>query len=165
MNKISYSRRANQPLLCVQCHKLAREHLKQSQRDEEIERQAHYAKMQEECFIKASQAMQEELKNQEEPISNIRPLNEHEECVRQEQEVNTRAKQEAENLLKKEDNIYENLQMEQAYLVFKFLFISEELMVKGLLGMPHEAWSQWYRGMAKQLHPDKNCHPNAKEAF
>ena len=87
-------------------------------------------------------------------------------CQReQEQEVNTRAKQEAEEFMRKEDNIYENLQMEQAYLVYKFLFISEELMVKGLMGMPQSDWSQWYRSLAKQLHPDKNCHPQAKEAF
>jgi len=79
--------------------------------------------------------------------------------------VNTRAKQEAEEFMRKEDNIYENLQMEKAYLVYKFLFISEELMVKGLMGMPQCEWTQWYRSLAKQLHPDKNCHPQAKEAF
>jgi len=28
--------------------------------------------------------------------------------------------------------------MEQAYLVYKFVFISEELMVKGLMGMSKE---------------------------
>jgi len=65
----------------------------------------------------------------------------------------------------KEKCNYQNLQMEQAYLVYKFVFISEELMVKGLMGMPREAMSQMYRNLAKQLHPDKNCHPNAKEAF
>lgn len=55
--------------------------------------------------------------------------------------------------------------MEQAYLVYKFVFISEELMVKGLMGMPKDIQNQAYRSIAKQLHPDKNCHPQAKEAF
>ncbi len=38
-------------------------------------------------------------------------------------------------------------------------------MVKGLLGMPLDKLNQAYRSIAKQLHPDKNCHPQAKQAF
>jgi hypothetical protein len=55
--------------------------------------------------------------------------------------------------------------MEQAYSVYKFVFIAEELIVKGLIGMPKETQQQWFRLVAKQLHPDKNSHPRAKEAF
>jgi hypothetical protein len=51
-----------------------------------------------------------------------------------------RAKIEAEAFLKKEESSYENLTSEQAYLTYKFVLISEELMVKGLMGMPREAW-------------------------
>jgi len=116
--------------------------------------------MQEECFQKANAAMHEELKNQEEPEKVAQDSNKQEE-----QEVNMRAKAEAEAFLKKEESSYKNLSMEQAYLAFKFVFISEELMVKGLMGMPSGAWQQWNRQMAKQLHPDKNSHPRAKEAF
>ena len=38
-------------------------------------------------------------------------------------------------------------------------------MVKGLMGMPSPRQSQWFRGVAKCLHPDKNRHPEAKAAF
>ena len=55
--------------------------------------------------------------------------------------------------------------MEQAYLVYKFLLFAEELMVKGLLGMTPAQQNQWFRMMAKNLHPDKNRHPEAKTAF
>lgn len=114
-NKISYNRRITpgQPLLCVQCHQAQREQIKQSLRDEEQQKQCYFAKMQEECFQKASQAMQEELKNQEEPIMGAKHYQqEQEDCATQEHEVNTKAWIEAEVLLKKEDNQYENLQME-----------------------------------------------------
>ncbi len=116
--------------------------------------------MQEEVFAKAKAAMQEELKDQEEPETRR-----HEECVVEEKEVNLKAKAEAESFMNKEKCKYENLSMEQAYLVYKFVFISEELMVKGLMGMPKDILSQAYRSIAKQLHPDKNSHPQAKEAF
>jgi hypothetical protein len=56
-----------------------------------------------------------------------------------------RANIEAEAFLKKEQSSYEKLSKEQAYLTYKFVLISEELMVKGLMGMPREAWQQWHR--------------------
>lgn len=106
--------------------------------------------------------MQEELKNQEEPAKQAAFESQD---VKEEQDVNQKATFAAEMFLKNESCNFESLSMEQAYLVYKFVFISEELVVKGLMGMPSQAWSQWYRTMAKQLHPDKNCHPQAKEAF
>lgn len=41
----------------------------------------------------------------------------------------------------------------------------EDLIKKGMESMPETNLTQFYRKLAKQLHPDKNCHPLAKEAF
>jgi hypothetical protein len=160
--KISYSRRLNnQPLQCAQCHKLERERQKLAQRQQEAEQQSYFAKMQEQCFENASRAMHEELKNQD----SFREEHQEEDCAQVELQVNRKAQNEAEEFMRKLGNCAENLQMEQAYLVYKFLFISEELMVKGLMGMPQPRQSQWFRSVAKCLHPDKNRHPEAKAAF
>lgn len=164
LSKISYSRRItnSSPLVCIQCHKQERERVKSALKDEEQEKQDYFARMQEACFQKASAAMQEELKNQEEPAKQAAfEMTD----AKEEQDLNSRATFEAEMFLKNESCNFESLSTEQAYLTYKFVFISEELIVKGLMGMPQQAWSQWYRAMAKQLHPDKNCHPQAKEAF
>lgn len=48
--------------------------------------------------------------------------------------------------------------------MYKFVHISDELLSEGLLHLSSEL-SQVYRFLARQLHPDKNGHPQAKEAF
>lgn len=58
--------------------------------------------MQEECFQRASAAMHEELKNQDEPS----PMSQQQANTQQEKEVNYRAKIEAEAFLKKEESSY-----------------------------------------------------------
>ncbi len=157
LTKISYSRRLTnyQPLHCMQCLKMSRDKAKQQIKDEEQLKSSYFAKLQEEAFDRARAAMQEELKNQEEPVKD---------CVKEEQSVNAKAAQHAATFMK--ENIdFENLSLEQAYLVYKFVFISEELMVKGLMGKCPGSLQSWFRATAKLLHPDKNCHPQAKEAF
>lgn len=59
----------------------------------------------------------------------------------------------------------ENLSVEQAYLVSKFLLISEQLLENGLLELAPRGMTSVNRQLAKILHPDKNPHPQAKEAF
>ena len=54
---------------------------------------------------------------------------------------------------------------EQAYLVFKFSNTPVEVLESGMMKMQPTQLTQFYRKLAKQLHPDKNDHPQAKEAF
>ena len=54
---------------------------------------------------------------------------------------------------------------EQTYLVYKFVNSPVEMLQSGMKKMDQNSLSQFYRKLAKQLHPDKNDHPQAKEAF
>lgn len=57
------------------------------------------------------------------------------------------------------------LQQDQIYIVYKFLNSPIEVLVSGMQQMQPNQLTQFYRKLAKQLHPDKNAHPQAKEAF
>jgi DnaJ domain len=57
------------------------------------------------------------------------------------------------------------LQREQVYIVYKFLNTPIDVLVSGMHQMQPNQLTQFYRKLAKQLHPDKNCHPQAKDAF
>ena len=52
---------------------------------------------------------------------------------------------------------------EQVYLVYKFLETPMNLVLQGMEEKSDA--KKYYRSIVKQLHPDKNAHPQAKEAF
>ena len=54
---------------------------------------------------------------------------------------------------------------EQTYLVYKFIHSPIEMLASGMSQKDPNQLTQFYRKLAKQLHPDKNDHPQAKEAF
>ena len=62
-----------------------------------------------------------------------------------------------------------DLCFEQVFLVYKFSLTEVKLIVAGMQTLAQtqsfSAVSQYYKKIVKQLHPDKNSHPQAKEAF
>lgn len=58
-----------------------------------------------------------------------------------------------------------NNNQEQVFLVYKFIGTPVELIIAGMKQMMRDQATQYFRRLAKQLHPDKNQHPLAKEAF
>ena len=54
---------------------------------------------------------------------------------------------------------------DQAYLVYKFLNTPNDLLIAGMRQMQPKQLIQFYRKLAIQLHPDKNHHPKATDAF
>ena len=54
---------------------------------------------------------------------------------------------------------------DQVQLVYKFLGTPVEMLVSGMSKMQPNQLIQFYKKLARQLHPDKNCHPEAKDAF
>jgi hypothetical protein len=56
-------------------------------------------------------------------------------------------------------------QQDQFFLVYKFIHTPIDMIIAGMNTMMREQATQYFRRLAKQLHPDKNHHPLAKEAF
>lgn len=57
------------------------------------------------------------------------------------------------------------LSFDKVFLIHKFLESPMHILVDGMSAKKEEDVKKYYRTIAKQLHPDKNCHPRAKEAF
>lgn len=52
---------------------------------------------------------------------------------------------------------------EKVFLVYKFLETPMNLVLQGM--EEKDDAKKYYRSIVKQLHPDQNTHPQAKEAF
>jgi hypothetical protein len=57
------------------------------------------------------------------------------------------------------------LKFDQVFLVYKFIETPIEMLAEGMGRLPKETAKKYFRTIALQLHPDKNAHPSAKEAF
>lgn len=55
---------------------------------------------------------------------------------------------------------------DKIYLVYKLLETPPHVLRQGFLQLRSDgALTQYFKRLAKQLHPDKNQHPGSKEAF
>ena len=54
---------------------------------------------------------------------------------------------------------------DKVFLVYKLLATPTHVLQQGLITMTQESATQYFKRLAKQLHPDKNSHPESKEAF
>lgn len=59
----------------------------------------------------------------------------------------------------------ETADFDKAYLVYKLLETPTHVLQQGFYTMAQESATQYFKRLAKQLHPDKNSHPESKEAF
>jgi hypothetical protein len=80
-----------------------------------------------------------------------------------ESQINISSKKKAKQYLQESKDC--SLQFHQVYLVYKFLDTPLKYIVEGMRSKTPEQARSFYKNIAKQLHPDKNSHPLAKEAF
>lgn len=57
------------------------------------------------------------------------------------------------------------LSIEQVWMIYNFLETPSERLIDSLSDKSDDDVKKYYRNVAKQLHPDKNCHPRSNEAF
>ena len=79
-----------------------------------------------------------------------------------ESQINISSKRKAKQYLQESKS---SLQFHQVYLVYKFLDTPIQHITEGLRSKSRDEVRSFYKSIAKQLHPDKNSHPLAKEAF
>lgn len=84
------------------------------------------------------------------------------ELQRQEQEINEQARVQAQEYFA---NHPEESTFDQVFLTYKFMLTPSELLVGGMECKSAEDIKRYFRNIAKLLHPDKNGHPSAKDAF
>ena len=58
-----------------------------------------------------------------------------------------------------------DLKFDHIFLINKFLETPLDTLVQGLVSKGEEDVRNYYKQVAKLLHPDKNVHPKSKEAF
>ena len=64
-----------------------------------------------------------------------------------------------------QQNALTSFARDQAFIVYKILGTPQDMLVASMLQMQQSNLTQFYRKLAIQLHPDKNSHPEAKDAF
>lgn len=176
---ISYNKRISQVLNCADCKREQKEALKEKIRQEEEQQSKHISQMQEEMFRKAREEMERELKHgsyqqksgaytsyhhQSAFSQNQSQAYEAERLAAIEQEVNKTAVEQMKAYMRT-CPMDSSMQRDQIYIVYKFLNTPIDVLMSGMQQMEPNNLTQFYRKLAKQLHPDKNCHPQAKEAF
>lgn len=174
---VSYNKRISQSLSCSDCKREQKEAIKEKLRQEEEQQSKYISQMQEEMFRKAREEMERELKSNSfdsrQAGFNAHPrFNSYAQQTQYdsnrlasiEQEINKTAMDQMKAYLRTfpADS---PMQREQVYIVYKFLNTPTDVLVAGMHQMQPQQLTQFYRKLAKQLHPDKNCHPQAKDAF
>eukprot|EP00826_Nyctotherus_ovalis_P044120 TRINITY_DN473_c0_g1_i22.p1 TRINITY_DN473_c0_g1~~TRINITY_DN473_c0_g1_i22.p1 ORF type:complete len:119 (+),score=22.59 TRINITY_DN473_c0_g1_i22:131-487(+) len=78
--------------------------------------------------------------------------------------VNKLSKELAEKYMK-ESECGLTVNFEDVFLLYKILYTAKEMLVAKLKIVPAKELCSFYRKYAVRLHPDKNKHPRASEAF
>jgi len=162
---LSYSRRLQGNLKCSACRKEERESVKQRLREEERLQDAYYTEMQEQMFAEARREMEKELASSGFKVyaESTIYINEAQRQSLIEQQINQTASQLASRFMASEASA--GVSKDQAYVVYKFLNTPHEMLVAGMTSMQPQQLVQFFRKLAIQLHPDKNNHPQATDAF
>jgi hypothetical protein len=80
-------------------------------------------------------------------------------------EINQHAKRQTMEYLRLHSLLHSQELRTKTMLVYKFLATPEHMLTQGMIQMDTNSLKSYYKNLALHLHPDKNSHPQAKEAF
>lgn len=150
-------------LSCLECTRLDKLEQRQREIEEEGRRKERNRLMQERMFAQAKLAMESNSNCTQYYSGTFQRT----QFAQMEQLANQRAASLARQYLKNCST--SQLTFEQCFLAYKFSQTDVEVLVSGMRNLAQSqsltAVQAFYRKLAKQLHPDKNCHALAKEAF
>eukprot|EP00826_Nyctotherus_ovalis_P000263 TRINITY_DN0_c274_g1_i12.p1 TRINITY_DN0_c274_g1~~TRINITY_DN0_c274_g1_i12.p1 ORF type:complete len:429 (+),score=75.12 TRINITY_DN0_c274_g1_i12:83-1369(+) len=150
---------------CPHCEKLAQEERKKALEEEAENARQQAIREQNAILEEARQRMQEDQ---------AKPINCHALFYQWDLPLGNKGLTDASvNQLSKElavkylrENVYSPLvNFEDIFLVYKILITAKEVLISKLKAVPAQELCSFYRRYAAKLHPDKNKHPRATEAF
>jgi len=156
---------------CAQCAKEQRNYLKKKCEDEKLEREREEEECQKKLFEEAKKKASTENGNQsfKLPGPNVRPENQKGMSTL---EYFQRIDYETENLAKKytihfmsQKEFTGEINYQQILQVYKIMIMPEEILQTYMFNLNADTLRSEFRRMAKIIHPDKNKHPQAGNAF
>ena len=161
---------------CAQCAKEQRAFLKKKCEEEKVEREKQDEEFQRKLFEEArKKAMQDNQKSQSfghsqaKPTmsgseSSQKPMNMMEYLQRIDFETESLAKKYTAQFMSQKE-FGGDLNYQQILQVYKILIMPEQVLQTYMLNLSAETLRAEFRRMAKLIHPDKNKHPQAGNAF
>jgi len=145
---------------CADCAREEKEALKRKCEEERQRRERIEEEFQRKLFEEARRKAMENI------LTHGMPLDENILAFFQkiDLEVEKLAKEEATKFMSQED-ASRNVTFQQTLQVYKVLIMPEDVLQKYMMSLNSETLKSEFRRMAKLLHPDKNKHPRAGNAF
>jgi len=145
---------------CSECIQDEKEFMKKKCEEERKRREKIEEEYQQKLFEEARRKVTENFMCNEKPV---------EEDVlayfqKIDREVENLAQKETEKFLSQQESS-QSVNFQQALQVYKVLIMPEEILQKYMMSLNLELLKSEFRRMAKILHPDKNKHPKAGNAF
>jgi len=154
---------------CAQCAKEERAFLKKKCEEEKVEREKQEGNCQQKLFEEAKKKAMKDNAPQPNQFqgahsSHQKPMSAFEYFQRVDFEVETLAKKYTIEYMSQKDFAGE-VTYQQSLQVYKIVIMPDEILQSYMFNLNSETLRSEFRRMAKIIHPDKNKHPHAGNAF
>jgi len=158
---------------CAQCAKEQRAFLKKKCEEDKVEREKQEEEHQRKLFEEAKRKAAQETKGQQQPFnlggansgaSSQKPMSTLEYFQRIDYEIESLAKKYTTEFMSRKE-FSGDITYHQILQVYKIVIMPEEILQSYMFNLNADTLRSEFRRMAKMIHPDKNKHPQAGNAF